>query len=194
MAYGEGGIGAAWATAGQVYFARVADPSDAADAPGRPGNRKHPAVAVAPDVLGTPPAPGRGDRRQKGGNLAWCLFDPSGRPTEVSGRVKGGIPVPSPDCRGPARRGVHRLPLIGGGNSLRILGDRADTCPTSTSVDEWANPLMRKSFALRALRPAPWRWLGLVVPEGGQAISTHTDEVYGFSLDAPRFPGAVAGD
>ena len=92
MAAGEGGPVAAWETAGQVYFARVADTTKVSSPPGRPGSRKHPAVAVAPDgsiLL----AWAEGTGWQKGGDLAWRLFDPSGRPTEVSGRVKGGIPV-----------------------------------------------------------------------------------------------------
>ena len=92
MADGGEGPVAAWETAGQVYFARVADPSKPASPPGRPGNRKHPAVAVAPDgsvLLAWAEATGW----QKGGDLAWRLFTPSGQPTEVAGRVKGGIPV-----------------------------------------------------------------------------------------------------
>jgi hypothetical protein len=30
---------------------------------------------------------------QKGGTLAWQVFDRSGRPTEMKGRVEGGIPT-----------------------------------------------------------------------------------------------------
>ena len=92
MAVGEGGPVAAWETAGQVYFARVADPSKTFAPPGRPGNRKHPSIAVAPDGS-TLLAWAEGTAWQKGGDLAWQLFSPAGKPTEVSGRVKGGIPV-----------------------------------------------------------------------------------------------------
>ncbi len=83
---------AAWETAGQVYFARLSDTSKPVAPPGRPGNRKHPSLAVAPDgsVL---LAWTEGTDWQKGGDLAWRLFTPEGRPTEVAGRVKGGIPV-----------------------------------------------------------------------------------------------------
>ncbi len=92
MADGEGGAVAAWETAGQVYFSRVADFSNPVAPPDRPGNRKHPAIAVAPDgtiLLAWAEATGW----QRGGDLVWRLFTPSGNPTEVSGRVKGGIPV-----------------------------------------------------------------------------------------------------
>jgi hypothetical protein len=92
---GDGPI-AAWETAGQVYFTRVAPSSDKPPAPvappGRPGNRKHPAIAVAPDGS-TLLAWTEGTGWQKGGSLAWQLFDPSGRPTDLKGRVDGGIPV-----------------------------------------------------------------------------------------------------
>ncbi len=83
---------AAWETAGQVYFARVSDTSKPVSPPGRPGNRKHPSLAVAPDgsVL---LAWTEGTGWQKGGDLAWRLFTPEGRPAEIAGRVKGGIPV-----------------------------------------------------------------------------------------------------
>jgi len=97
MADGPDGPVAAWETAGQVYYARVsASASGPAPAPisppGEPGGRKHPSVAVAPDgstlLVWT-----EGTGWQKGGALAWRLFDASGRPTETSGRVEAGIPT-----------------------------------------------------------------------------------------------------
>ena len=83
---------AAWETAGQVYFSHVAATQDPIAAPGRSGDRKHPAVAVAPDGS-TLLAWTEGTGWQKGGSLAWQLFDASGRPTEIKGRVDRGIPV-----------------------------------------------------------------------------------------------------
>ena len=92
---GKGEIVAAWETKGQVYFARV-NPQT-----GRPGqpihprgstdNRKHPAVAVNTqgEIL---LAWAEGTSFNQGGSLAWRVFDPSGKSTEESGRIEGGIP------------------------------------------------------------------------------------------------------
>jgi hypothetical protein len=86
---------AAWETKGQVFFARIdADtlmPSQPISPPGT-GNRKHPAVAANAQretiVVWT-----EDTAWQRGGALAWRIFDGSGRATRAMGRVDGGIPV-----------------------------------------------------------------------------------------------------
>jgi hypothetical protein len=96
FAEGPGGVRAAWETEGQVYFATVSPKGQAADrprpAPGPGKARKHPALAVN----------GRGEMLlawaegtgwQRGGALAWQVFDAAGRPTGERGRIEGGIPV-----------------------------------------------------------------------------------------------------
>jgi len=90
------GVLAAWETRGQVYFTRV-DPATEARSPlvappGGQGDRKHPALAA--DRSGnTLLAWAEGTGWKKGGDLAWQLFDRSGRPTAVKGRMKGAVPV-----------------------------------------------------------------------------------------------------
>lgn len=95
LAEGPSGVTAAWETNGQVYFSRI-DPETLA--PSRPvappggGDRKHPAVAV--NARGeTLLAWAEGTGWQRGGALAWRVFDPSGRATRASGRVENGVPV-----------------------------------------------------------------------------------------------------
>jgi hypothetical protein len=98
MAFAESanGVLAAWETQGQVYFARV-DParpsvSPPIPAPGAGTNRKHPALAV--NARGdTILVWTEGTGWQKGGDLAWQVFDRDGRPTPEHGRVAGAIPV-----------------------------------------------------------------------------------------------------
>jgi hypothetical protein len=87
---------AAWETNGQVAFSRI-DPATKAISPpmpppGRPGARKHPAVAgnasgeaILVWTVGT--------GWQKGGALAWQIFDPSGRPTGEKGYLEAAVPV-----------------------------------------------------------------------------------------------------
>jgi hypothetical protein len=95
LAEGPAGVLAAWETKGHVYFARI-DPktgkrSEPVAAPGPGEGRKHPAVA--------------GNRRgetllawtegmgwEKGGTLAWQVFDRDGKPTGEKGR-RDGVPV-----------------------------------------------------------------------------------------------------
>lgn len=97
-AFAEGGgkVLAAWDTDGQVYFTRVDPGTGVAEkpraAPGEGKKRKHPALAVN----------GRGEMIlvwtegtgwQRGGDLAWQVYDAAGRPTQERGRLVGGIPV-----------------------------------------------------------------------------------------------------
>ncbi len=93
---GPGGVYAAWETRGQVRFSRI-EPGTVrhtapVDAPGAAGGRKHPALAVNRDgqVL---LAWTEGTGWQKGGSLAWQLYDRDGRPTGAPERVEGGVPV-----------------------------------------------------------------------------------------------------
>jgi hypothetical protein len=90
------GVLAAWETKGQVYFATI-DPetgrwSPPASPPGGRGDRKLPVVAAnarGEAIL----AWAEGTGWQRGGDLAWQVFDRDGRPTDRRGRVEGGIPV-----------------------------------------------------------------------------------------------------
>lgn len=96
FAEGPGGLAATWETQGQVSFARLPAGSSTISkpisAPGAGKNRKHPAVAVGPKgetlLVWT-----EGTGWQKGGALAWQMFDAAGKPTAEKGRVDGGIPV-----------------------------------------------------------------------------------------------------
>jgi hypothetical protein len=95
LAEGPSGVAAAWETNGQVFFSRI-DPKTLA--PSRPisppggGDRKHPAVAVNAEGE-TLLAWAEGTGWQRGGALAWRVFDTSGRATREVGRVEKGIPV-----------------------------------------------------------------------------------------------------
>jgi hypothetical protein len=90
------GVAAAWETEGQVCFASI-DPNTLKmrapiAAPGAGTNRKHPALAI--NARGeTLLVWTEGTGWQKGGDLAWQLFDAEGRPTAERGRVAGAIPV-----------------------------------------------------------------------------------------------------
>jgi hypothetical protein len=86
---------AAWETKGQVSFARIDSgslkPSEPWSPPGG-GNRKHPAVAAnaqGETILVWVEDTGW----QRGGALAWRIFDRSGHPTPTMGRIDRGIPV-----------------------------------------------------------------------------------------------------
>jgi len=96
FAEGPDGVFTAWETEGQVYFAKIdATKSDIIApiaAPGHGHGRKHPALAVNRDgelLL----AWTEGTGWQRGGDLAWQVFDKAGRPTAERGRIPGGIPV-----------------------------------------------------------------------------------------------------
>ena len=93
---GPSGVVGAWDTDGQIYFARIkpgtTDFTKPESAPGAGAERKHPAIAFN----------ARGDMIlvwtegtgwQKGGALAWQVFDQAGKPTEEKGRIDRGIPV-----------------------------------------------------------------------------------------------------
>ena len=93
---GPSGVVAAWETDGQIYFAHVkpgtSDIADLKTAPGSAPERKHPALAVNAqgDML---LAWTEGTGWEKGGALAWQVFDKAGKATRDKGRLDGGIPV-----------------------------------------------------------------------------------------------------
>jgi hypothetical protein len=88
----DGGVFAAWETKGQVYFSRIDQAtgkrSSPISAPGETRKRKHPVVAgnargetilVWTEGMGW----------EKGGSLAWQVFDKAGKPTADKGRADG---------------------------------------------------------------------------------------------------------
>lgn len=86
---------AAWENSGQIWFAAL-DPKLAAKptataAPGAPGKRKHPALAV--NARGeTLLVWTEGTGWKRGGSLAWQVFDRDGKPTADKGTAEG-VPV-----------------------------------------------------------------------------------------------------
>lgn len=92
FAQGPADVLAAWETNGQVYFARI-DPatgkrSETIAAPGDSRERKHPVVAVNKQgqiLL----AWTEGMGWQRGGSVAWQVFDKDGKPTAAKGRAEG---------------------------------------------------------------------------------------------------------
>ncbi len=96
FAEGPSGVYAAWENDGQVYFARVGpgkvDKVVPQAAPGKANGRKHPALAVNKSgELILVWAEGTG--WNKGGSLAWQVYDANGKPTFERGQRAGGIPV-----------------------------------------------------------------------------------------------------
>ena len=80
FAEGTGSVVAGWETGGQVYFESLAKPSAVpVSAPGEGKGRKHPRLAIGPngEVL---MVWAEGTGWQRGGSLAWQLFDPDGKP------------------------------------------------------------------------------------------------------------------
>jgi hypothetical protein len=96
LVQGYNGVFAAWETDGQIYFADrkpgTTTFTEPQAAPGNGGARKHPALAI--NARGeTLLAWTEGTGWEKGGALAWQVFDKNGKPTSARGRVDGGIPV-----------------------------------------------------------------------------------------------------
>jgi hypothetical protein len=94
MAFTEAAAGsvAAWETAGQVYCCRLdpatEKPTPPVAAPGNGQGRKHPVVAVnAAGEMILVWTEGMGWNR--GGSVAWQVFDKAGRPTKQWGRQEG---------------------------------------------------------------------------------------------------------
>jgi len=96
LSSGQTGVVAAWETAGQVYFARFDPKTSALSSPISPpgtAKRKHPVAATNREGE-TLLAWTEGTGWQKGGSLAWQLFDRKGQPAaEAQGRVPEAIPV-----------------------------------------------------------------------------------------------------
>jgi hypothetical protein len=96
FAEGPGSLYTAWDTNGQVYFARIQSGSATIEepipAPGHGKGRKHPALAVNAkgDVILVWT---EGTGWQRGGSLAWQVYDKSGKATAEHGRVPNAIPV-----------------------------------------------------------------------------------------------------
>ena len=99
MALVEGphGVVAAWDTDGQIYFANVKSGTTDFTKPQSPSGsgraRKHPALAVSAQgetiLVWT-----EGTGWQKGGALAFQIFDKTGKPiSEKNARIDGRIPV-----------------------------------------------------------------------------------------------------
>jgi hypothetical protein len=89
------GVLAAWETKGQIAYARLDPQSLAASraiSPPGGGNRKHPAIAA--NAAGDTIVVWAEDTGwQRGGSLAWRIFDRAGRGTREMGRVNDGIAV-----------------------------------------------------------------------------------------------------
>jgi hypothetical protein len=93
---GPSGVVGAWDTDGQIYFARIkpgtTDVTKPQSVPGAGRARKHPAVAVnARGEMVLVWTEGTG--WQKGGALAWQVFDKAGKATSTRGRKEHAIPV-----------------------------------------------------------------------------------------------------
>jgi hypothetical protein len=96
FAEGPSGIYTAWENDGQIYFLRLQHGKLAIEnpkaVPGEGRNRKHPALAINKMgdmiIVWT-----EGTGWNRGGDLAWQVFDKAGDPTAESGRRPGAIPV-----------------------------------------------------------------------------------------------------
>lgn len=91
FAESAGTVLGAWETGGQVYYSSLAaQPSEPISAPGDGKNRKHPRLSSNGKQTLLVWTEGTG--WQRGGSLAWQLFDAGGKPTAISG-MKPGTPV-----------------------------------------------------------------------------------------------------
>src|SRR4029077_20545298 len=87
------GVLSAWETEKQIYFGKIAPGTTSLTrpiaAPGAANERKHPALAGNSQgevlLVWT-----EGTGWDKGGALAWCIFDKDGKPTRETGRVDRG--------------------------------------------------------------------------------------------------------
>ena len=92
LASGNGRVLAAWETGGHVQYTEVtpsvADNPMAIVPPGGSGSRRHPSLAINArgEVL---MSWSEGTGWQKGGSVAWQIFDRRGSPTATSGRAAG---------------------------------------------------------------------------------------------------------
>ncbi len=90
FAQGSGGVVGAWETDGQVSYARIDQATGqrvaTVAAPGDGRGRKHPAIAVnRRGEIALAWTEGMG--WNKGGSVAWQVFDKDGKPTEAKGRA-----------------------------------------------------------------------------------------------------------
>src|SRR5689334_10607403 len=88
---GPDGVVGAWETDGQIYFEKLGNSAPIA-APGKGEGRKHPSLAF--DSTGNMLlAWTEGAGWEKGGALAWQLYDRSGNPVGTAQRLDSGIPT-----------------------------------------------------------------------------------------------------
>ena len=93
---GPSGVVGAWETNGQIYFTTIksgtTDFTEPQSAPGTGRERKHPALAFNARgemiLVWT-----EGTGWERGGALAWQVFDKTGKPTAEKGLVDRAIPV-----------------------------------------------------------------------------------------------------
>jgi hypothetical protein len=114
MDIAEGGktLAGAWETGGQVYWARLDSEGHRASqpmaAPGDGKNRKHPRLAVNRNgevlLVWT-----EGTGWQKGGSLAWQMYDPSGQATAANGRHPG---IPTWSFAAPMARSDNGFSIV----------------------------------------------------------------------------------
>ena len=96
MAQAPDGIVAAWETNSQIFWSHVAPKgpkiSEATPAPGEPRGRKHPALATNArgDVLLVWT---EGTGWNKGGSIAWQVYDASGKPIAGASGKQDGLPA-----------------------------------------------------------------------------------------------------